>query len=75
MPIWPKNKPSIKKYWCASFTVAALHKIGILKYYRINTLDIDDIIEILEKSNRKIISSTPLQLQQIINRNFIDSIV
>jgi hypothetical protein len=74
MPVWPRNPPITRSLWCASFTVCFLHKIGILKYYRINTLDVDDIIEILNQSNRKILGFTPLQMNTIKSNEYSNSI-
>lgn len=46
----PKCKGN--KWWCASYVHAALKKIGLLRDYRLNTLDNDDLISLLRKSNR-----------------------
>ncbi len=51
-------------WWCASFVHAALQKAGLLKYYSVNTLDVDDIVELVSKQQKRIIqSSTPFMFQ------------
>ncbi len=65
MPFWPASHPTTDKWWCASFTVAVLHELGFLKYYRTNTLDVDDIVKALEKSSHVIQSMTPLRMKTL----------
>ncbi len=61
--VWPPKSDG-KKWWCASFVHAVLKKIGLLLSYPINTLDVDDIVRLVSKSNRRIkIGASPLELK------------
>lgn len=51
--IWPP-KSNDDQWWCASLVHAALIKMGLLKNFRLNTLDVDDIVQLLAKSRRVI---------------------
>lgn len=43
-------KSTNRSWWCASFVHAALKRIGLMTNYRLNTLDNDDLITLIEKS-------------------------
>ena len=56
-----------KQWWCASFVHAALQKAGLLKHYTVNTLDVDDIVDLISKHKKKIVQgSTPFMLKTAI---------
>lgn len=55
--IWPVTKEN--RYWCVSFVIEALQKIGMFKYYNKNTFTVDEAVAILRKHNRKSISIKP----------------
>ena len=53
-----------KKWWCASFVHAALQKAGLLKHYSVNTLDVDDIVDLVSEQKQRIVQgATPYLLQ------------
>jgi hypothetical protein len=76
MPFWAGKEPKGDKWWCGSFTLAALHHANILTECRIGAMNIDNIIEILENHPKKINSMSPYdvyQMQEYFNdqRNFV----
>lgn len=64
--VWPISGNN-NCWWCASFVHACLKKIGKLKYYEINTLDVDDIVDLVNQQNERKtennIAFTPYQLK------------
>ena len=59
-------------WWCSSFVVAALQIINILSGYNPYSLDIDDVYNLLSKSNRTYLALDP-KLKRNLNKiqNFI----
>ncbi len=59
--VWPPTATQ-DKWWCASFVHAVLQKIGMLRNYSLNTLDVDDIVNLISQSERKTsMRMTPLE--------------
>ena len=50
---WPPESTGAA-WWCASLTHAILQRAGFLCQYRVNTLDVDDIVTIMEDHERSI---------------------
>lgn len=73
--IWPPRATG-RSWWCASFVHACLQQMGMLKHYKLNTLDVDDIVSLIEQqySNRKMaLAMTPHMFNEGIiefNRSF-----
>ncbi|KKK90635.1 hypothetical protein LCGC14_2721030 [marine sediment metagenome] len=63
--VWPIRKSINNTWWCASFVHACLQKIDLLKYYQINTLDVDDIVSLVKEHPERIldIGFTPYQMK------------
>ncbi len=63
--VWPIRKSINDTWWCASFVHACLQKIDLLKYYQINTLDVDDIVSLVNEHPERIldIGFTPYQMK------------
>lgn len=53
------NEKRDGNWWCCSFVVAALQKIGIIKYYNPYSLDIDDLVLLIKQSKRRKIALNP----------------
>ena len=61
---WPR--PPLKNhYWCVTFAVKALQQGGILKYYRPETLDVDDVIAMLENHPCTMIGLSPNNVKKV----------
>lgn len=56
-----------ERYWCASLTHAIVRKVGLLKYPRINTLDVPDIIRMLRMSHSADLTTARPLLERITN--------
>lgn len=52
-PIWPQ-KVDNTRFYCISFSMTVLRRIGILKTYPPTSLDTDDIVELLDNHPRKL---------------------
>lgn len=50
------SAPTTSAWWCASLTHGILQKAGMLKTYPLNSLDVDNIVTLIEKSSRKRVS-------------------
>ncbi len=51
--VWPA-RPSHKKWWCCALTHAILKRAGMLTWYPLNTLDVDDVVRFVRASSRRI---------------------
>ncbi len=56
--VWP-SPPTYKRWWCASLTHAILKKVGMLRHYMLNSLDVDDIVKLVKHSGRRRQAMTP----------------
>lgn len=56
--VWPAA-PTRRRWWCASLTHAILQKAGILCNYPLNSLDVDDIVNLTKSSGRRNRGMTP----------------
>ena len=56
--VWPAA-PTRRRWWCASLTHAILQKAHILRNYPLNTLDVDDIVNLTKNSGRRTRGMTP----------------
>lgn len=56
--VWP-SAPTRERWWCASLTHAILQRVGVLKNYPLNTLDVDDIVHLVKQSSRAKAGTTP----------------
>lgn len=45
--------PTTERWWCASLCHAILRKVGLLTYYPLNTLDVDNIVKLVIKGARE----------------------
>jgi hypothetical protein len=52
-------------FWCTSFTVSVLHRMNILTSYRSNSLDVDDVYDLLEHHPASHEAMTPLDIKHI----------
>lgn len=71
--IWPQRAIQ-SRWWCVSFTVSALQTIGIMKYYRGETMDVDDVITIMEQHRRVMTGVLPSRLKHYITQESIDPV-
>ncbi len=61
--VWPPKSRG-DRWWCASFVHASFRQIGMLRDYAVNTLDVDDIVSIVEFSTRRIgVAMTPYHIR------------
>jgi hypothetical protein len=58
--VWPVA-PTHKRWWCASLSHAILKRAGLLLYYQLNTLDVDDVVRYVKQSKCVIEGQLPRQ--------------
>lgn len=61
------KRASDNAWWCASLAHAILQRAGFLVHFRVNTLDVDDIVDIVERSPRTTEGATPYVLGRAID--------
>lgn len=50
--VWPA-RPTHKRWWCCALTHAILKRAGMLTWYPLNTLDVDDVVRFVRASSRR----------------------
>jgi len=56
--IWPpRHDPDNARWWCCSFAHAILQQANILVNYRINTIDVDDLVREVDKERWRHVSA------------------
>jgi hypothetical protein len=74
--VWPVA-PTHKRWWCASLSHAILKRAGMLLYYQLNTLDVDDVVRYVKQSKRVTEGQLPLTrrlgAEAFANRMFFDA--
>lgn len=61
------RRASDSSWWCASLAHAILQHAGFLVHYRLNTLDVDDIVDTMEHSLRTTEGATPYVLGRALD--------